>query len=67
MYACAVDYRDEAGEVWASAEKLPGPEGGMIVWHEQWYDHPKGEMFVTHRFREWAATNGIKYQLAKGR
>ena len=67
MYTSSLTYEDEEGASWASAEDSPDAEIGLIVWAEEWSDHPKGVQFVVERFREWAAQSGIKYKIAAGR
>ena len=67
MYAWAVDFEDETGSSWASAEKPMDGTVDVIVWHEQWYDHPKGAAYVASQFKSWAAQEGIRYKLANGR
>jgi hypothetical protein len=67
MYTYSLIYEDEEGFSWASAEDMAHPETGLLVWKDEWSDHPKGSPFIVARFREWAAEQGRKYRLVDGR
>jgi hypothetical protein len=65
MYVHSLTYHDEAGSSWATAEDSPDPAIGLVVWPDQWSDHPKGIEYVSARFREWADQRGIKFKFAE--
>lgn len=66
MSTHSLTYRDEAGESWASAEDSPDAGVDLLVWADEWSDHPKGTEIIVKRFGEWAAANGIRYKIAAG-
>ena len=67
MQNYSLTYQDEAGSSWASAEDAADSEIGLLVWADEWDDHPKGAKFLAARFQEWAAKDGVRFRIVQGR